>query len=229
MEYTKKTLDKAVKILLDLIAYFMSLPYEMLKLHISRGNRKIGRVFNFSTAPVITCRNCSKCKKLCYDIKAVLMYTAVRIARAENTAMMKKDQRATFRQIDEFISRKHKRKFFRWHVSGEITSKSYFAEMVEIAKKHPDWRFWTYTKVYWIVNQYCDEYGRDAIPENLTVMFSVWNGVPCNNPYNFPEFLCIMDGMAIPEGATKCPGNCDVCIDNQTGCVYGKTSYTFPH
>lgn len=230
MKFSEKTLAKVVANLVALLKWYLSLPYEMLKLHISSGNRKIGRVFNFSTAPIITCGNCKACKGYCYDVKACLQYPGTRKARAENTAMMLKDMRATFEQIDAFLSRKHKRQYFRWHVAGEILSKAYLSLMVWIAKRHPTWRFWTYTKMYELVNTYCDENGgRDAIPENLTIMFSIWHGVPCDNRYNFPVFVCIMDGDTIPEGATHCPGNCDYCIEGHTGCVFGKSAYTFPH
>lgn len=230
MKYSRETLKKVVATLMELIRYFLSLPYEVLKLHISAGNKKIGRVFNFSTAPIITCGNCKHCKHCCYDVKACCQYKNVRIARAENTAMMIKNQDETFKQIDNFIGRNHKRKFFRWHVSGEITSLSYLHAMVTIARKHPDWRFWTYTKMYTLVNQYCDEHGgRDAIPENLTIMFSVWKGVPMYNKYNFPVFVCVMPDDIIPDGAIKCPGNCDTCIANKTGCVFGKSAYAHLH
>ena len=47
---------------------------EALELCISEGNKKIGRVWNVSLLPIFTCRNCTECKKYCYDIKACMQY-----------------------------------------------------------------------------------------------------------------------------------------------------------
>lgn len=227
--YTTETLKKVYNALLALFNYFMSLPFELLKLHISKGNKKIGRVHNFSLAPILSCINCGKCVWLCYDVKACLQYANVRIARAENLAMMRKDMERTFNLIDKYISTRKARKYFRWHVSGDILSVEYFSMMVEIARRHPDWRFWTYTKAYSYVNTYCDIYGHESIPENLSVMFSVWKGLPCINPYGFATFSCKEEGVEIPADACLCPGNCETCLENHTGCPYQKNMYCLPH
>lgn len=229
MTYSAKTLAKVIKMLKSLLNYFLSLPYESLKLHISKGNKKIGLVHNFSMAPILTCINCGLCKNMCYDVKANLLYKNVRIARAENTALMMKNMDKTFEQIDNYISRKRAHKAFRWHVSGDIISFEYFCHMVEIAKRHPDWRFWTYTKAYKYVNAFCYTYGRDAIPENFSIMFSVWKGLKCENPFGFAVFTCKEDGVEVPEDSTLCPGDCQVCLDTKTGCPYGKNKHCLPH
>lgn len=231
MRYSLETVRKIMATLRALIAYYMGCAYDTLRVRISTGNRKIGRVHNFSMAPGVTCANCSGCLRWCYDVKACLQYENVRIARAINTAMMYMNMAATFQQIDNYISRKRARKFFRWHVSGDILNVEYFDFMVEIARRHPDWIFWTYTKNYAAVNAWVKAHGgnRSAVPANLSVMFSVWNGMPCINPYGFPEFTCIMDGMEPAPGAHHCPGNCDLCIESGHGCPFGQSSYTFPH
>ena len=150
--YNPETLKRILNVLMILIHGFMEKAYTDLKIHISKGNKKIGRVHNFSMAPGHTCGNCSGCIHYCYDIKACWQYENVRIARAENTAMMLLNMAETFKQIDKYISRCRKHKFFRWHVSGDIINYEYFEFMVEIARNHPDWVFWTYTKMYAIVN-----------------------------------------------------------------------------
>ena len=48
---------------------------DSLKVCISKGNRKIGKTMNVSTAAIITCGNCSACSLDCYDIKACIQYT----------------------------------------------------------------------------------------------------------------------------------------------------------
>lgn len=231
MKYAKKTLTKILATLGALIELYMSMRYEDLKLHISSGNRKIGHTYNFSMAPGYTCANCSECINYCYDIKACWQYKNVRNARAENTAMMKKDMAATFAQIDEFISKKRTHKAFRWHVSGDILNVEYFDRMVEIARKHPDWIFWTYTKNYYAVNEWVRQHGgtKESVPSNLSVMFSVWNGMPCINPFRFAEFTCIMEGMEPAPDSWACPGCCDACLRSGHGCPFQESSHVNAH
>lgn len=226
MKHSKQSIKKAVNSLRDEIRVARMNP-EKAKLHISKGNRKIGLVHNFSIAPIITCSNCSGCKDYCYDIKAVLQYKNVLKARAENTALMLEDMSGTFERIADYISRRRVHKFFRWHVSGDIINYEYFEHMVEIARMFPDWIFWTYTKAYAIVNLWLYRNGR--LPDNLTVMFSVWNGMDCPNPHNMPTFTCIQDGMEPDPNAWNCPGNCTTCIESGHGCPHGESSQVREH
>lgn len=197
---------------------------------ISKGNRKIGRVMNVSLAPVLTCANCSECKMLCYDIKAVLQYRNVTDARARNTALLLEDRAEYFRRIDDAISRRRLHKFFRWHVAGDIVDLDYLARMVDVARAHPDFVFWTYTKNYAVVNEYCrTRGGRVAIPENLSIMFSEWRGMPMVNPYGFPEFSVVFKDDEHKPTGHYCPGNCDVCKAAHRGCIAGETTYCHEH
>ena len=221
-----ETVHKVLAMLQGLLAEFMEKSYDSLTLHISAGNRKIGHVWNFSLCPILSCINCALCMLGCYDLKACNQYLNVRIARCENTAMMKKDMAKTFEKIDNFLSARHVHKFFRWHVSGDILSVEYFDHMVKIARKHPDWIFWTYTKAFIYVNSWLDNNGgKKALPKNLTVMYSKWGDKEINNPYNMPVFWCILPWQKAPKHMKKCPGNCDVCKANKGGCIYGKSSY----
>lgn len=231
MKYSPAVVKKIMEALKVLLAYYMSLAYSALKLHISKGNIKIGRVHNFSMAPGLTCKNCSQCLGWCYDLKACWQYLNVRIARAENTAMMLLDRVATFAQINAYICKCRAHKFFRWHVSGDILDVDYFDRMVQIARLHPDWIFWTYTKNYFAVNEWVRQNGgtKDSVPSNLSVMFSVWNGMECPNPYGFPTFTCIMEGMTPDPTEWRCPGNCEACLKAGHGCPFGESSNVDAH
>lgn len=224
--YSKETLKKAMEGLRKATTDAMLKDYDAIALHISKGNKKIGRVHNFSLAPGITCTNCSGCLRYCYDVKAVIQYKNVLNTRADNTALMMKDMDRTFRKIDQYITRRRTHKAFRWHVSGDILGIDYFDNMVRIAIAHPDWTFWTYTKAYYHVNDWIRFHGgtKAAIPANLAVMFSVWNGMPCPNPYNMPTFRCVMPGTEHDPDAWKCPGNCEACLKAGRGCPFGETS-----
>ena len=199
---------------------------------ISTGNQKIGRCMNVSLAPIITCKNCKECKSFCYDVKACCQYENVRNARAKNTALFRYDRDLFFRLLWEKMSRKKSNKFLRFHVSGEIVDIDHFSRMVETAKRFPDFKIWTYTKVYWIVNQYIREHGGNkeaALPDNFKVMFSEWKGLPIDNPYDLPVFRCVMENEEQPTDCFKCPGCCDYCKAHGCGCVAGKSSYVHLH
>ena len=205
---------------------------EDIKLCISKGNKKIGRVMNVSLMPIMTCPNCSGCSKLCYDIKACSQYPNTVIdARMRNTVLMERDMGEYFARIDAAISRRRKNKYFRWHVAGDIKNIEYFDHMIEIARRHPDFIFWTYTKNYAVVNAYVQNHGGSiaaAIPSNLSVMFSEWRGMDMVNPFGFPEFRVVFKDEVEPAGF-YCPGNCDVCKAAHRGCLASETTYCREH
>lgn len=234
--YTNETLKKYYKLMNAKVAELMQQDVNTFKVTISNGNRKIGRVMNVSTPAGLTCGNCSHCLGYCYDIKANFVYSnTVLPARAKNFVIVMKNRDMFFQQIEDKISRRKANKFFRWHVAGEILDLDYFSRMVGIAKRHPDFIFWTYTKMYTIVNQYCDTNGRAAIPANFRIMFSEWDGMPLVNPYNFPIFTCkLKDGNKNHTAdffntLYKCPGNCDICKECGRGCLAGESTYADEH
>lgn len=238
MKYTPMTIKKYLDGIRSKLAEFMAVPLGSLHVSISTGNRKIGRVMNVSIPPVLCCGNCKECKNFCYDIKACVQYENVRGARARNLAILRRDREKYFAEIDEKISRRRLHKFFRWHVAGDIVDSEYLADMVRIARNHPDFVFWTYTKMYHIVNAFVAENGNDrghAIPRNLSIMFSEWDGMPLDNPYHFPTFAVKMaDGnrnhpAEYFDGLYKCPGNCDVCKEAGRGCIVGENTYANEH
>ena len=208
---------------------YMGRDLASIKMCISSGNRKIGRVMNVSLMPVMTCGNCKECKHFCYDIKACLQYPNTVIdARMRNTVLLLRDRDEYFHRIDVAISRRRINKFFRWHVAGEIVDIDYLSRTCDIARKHPDFVFWTYTKMYDTVNAFIDANGRDAIPSNFHIMFSEWKGLPMNNPYGMPTFSCHFPDEPVPD-AFKCPGNCDICKATGRGCIAGETTYNDLH
>ena len=238
MAYSNATIVKVIGNLNNAINYYSRKSEDEIKICISCGNKKIGRVKNVSLAPIITCTNCKECKHFCYDIKAVLLYGNVLDARARNTVLALQHPEKYFGKIRKSLNKHCKHKFFRWHVSGDIPSMEYFEEMIAIAKENPDWLFWTYTKNYYLVNAYVKAHGNskeNAIPENLIIMFSEWDGLEMVNPYQFPIFSCkLKDGNKNRteksfEQMYKCPGNCDVCKEIHRGCIKGEDTYADEH
>ena len=201
-----------------------------LSVVVSTGNRKIGRSLNVSVAPIRTCGgNCKVCMYACYDMKACMQYPNVLQARAKNTILAMYARDDYFKQIDEIMNKRRKNKVFRWHVGGDILDYDYFERMAENARNHPDFVIWTYTKQYGIVNEYVRTHGgtiESAIPDNMSVMFSVWKGLKCSNPYGFATFTCVdvKNGETFEDGIHHCNGDCSACIAGKTGCPFRKSS-----
>ena len=233
MAYRNETIKAMMIQAFNLKKHYESMKASDIKLAMSNGNRKIGKVMNVSMMPIMTCGNCKECMGYCYDIKACIQYKNVIDARIRNTVLAINHREKYFAEIEKRISRRRTNKYFRWHVSGDILDINYFSEMVEIARRHPDFVFWTYTKMYSIVNDYCDLFSVYSIPENLHIMFSKWDGLEMNNPYNFPIFACKMkDGNKDKmewDKMFKCVGNCDYCKAHCTGCIKGENTFADEH
>lgn len=227
--YSLESLKKVVSALKNAMDKYMTMPVESIKLCISNGNRKIGKAMNVSLPPILSCGNCKECKHFCYDIRACLQYKNVIDARIRNYVILLKNRDLYFSTIDKACSRRKANKMFRWHVSGDIIDLDYFCRMVEIARNHPDFVFWTYTKMYNIVNEYCDRYGKDSIPSNFSVMFSEWKGMELVNPYHFGEFRALYENESIPENTYYCPGNCDICKAARRGCIANENTCIYIH
>ena len=223
--YSLESIRKVVRQMKEAVAKYAEMPIDAIKICISKGNRKIGKAMNVSLPPILSCGNCKECKHFCYDIRACLQYANTVIdARIRNWTILQRDRNRYFSLIDEACCRRRSNKMFRWHVAGDIIDIDYFCRMVDIAKKHPDFVFWTYTKMYSIVNEYCRLYGKESIPANLSVMYSEWKGMPIDNPYGFGEFRCLYLDEEIPSDTYYCPGNCDICKASNRGCIVNENT-----
>lgn len=216
----------------DALARFDAMPVDALSVCVSTGNNKIGKVLNVSLPPVFTCPSCAGCARECYDIRDC-RYKNVLNARARNLSIMRRDMNKYFSDIENAIIHHPTFRAFRWHVGGDIPAgdmgAEYFRRMIECARKHPDVRMWTYTKNYYVVNEYVRTHGgniADAIPENMSIMFSQWRGIPMYNPYGFAEFRAYYDDEIIPVGIMECTGDCRVCMASGIGCPFRVTVWT---
>ena len=226
--YTANTIAKVVSALKTKTAHYANIDIEKIKMCISDGNTKIGRVMNVSLPPMLSCGNCSECKHWCYDIKANLQYPNVVDARVRNWTIFLRNRDEFFNRIEAKIRRRRKHKYFRWHVSGDIVDLDHLMRIIAVARNYPEFVFWTYTKMYSIVNEYCRKYGKESVPSNLSIMFSEWRGLPMDNPFGFAEFRVHFEDEPIPD-CYKCPGNCDICKKGNRGCLGQETTYNDAH
>lgn len=199
-----------------------------LKVKISNGNTKMGRIKSVSLPPVVTCRKDAPCIKKCYA-RRLMRYPNVRNAYDNNLSLYKQDSGEYFAQV-EHIARLER--FFRWHVAGDIPDVEYLANMCYIAIKCEDTQFLCFTKQHEIVNKYIGMGFR--IPHNLSLIFSEWEGLELNNPHNLPTAKVITQEQAdaMQDKRFLCGGNCEHCVINKVGCWYlldGESIYLVEH
>ena len=237
--YSKETIAKTIRAMKDALNYYNSIPVHELHVSISVNNDKTNEP-SVSTLPGITCGNCKECLPYCYAIRMIYKYgynyenNAQLQSWAKNTSIMQRDLDYFFAEVDAWLT-ENEIVFdaFRFHVSGEIVSEEYFAHMVQIAKNHPTVFFWTYSKMFDVVNGYCDKNGgkENAIPDNFVIMFSAWIGLDMENPYHFPEFIFVprAEKEEFADAGFHCPGKCRICKRLHRGCFAGETTYSDEH
>lgn len=180
-----------------------------MKVHISRGNTKLGSIPSVSLPPVISCPPGVPCRKACYARRAYECYASntAGLAWRDNWEVWNASPQRYFEEIDSFI-RKKKPERFRWHVSGDIPSKVYFENMISIAQRYEQTIFATYTKNLDILADW--SFSKGNLPWNLIVMESIW----LDGTRNFsahPAFKVVARPELIPEGVLRCFGNCREC------------------
>lgn len=117
----------------------------MKDLCISPGNSKLGKIFNFSLPPYLTCPGSTEwCKKNCYAIKYTKIYKSCPIAYQRNYEYSVKTD-FTYLMINE-IKKRNKNNLFRIHPSGDFYNEEYINKWIFICDNLPDIKFWCYTR-----------------------------------------------------------------------------------
>lgn len=185
----------------------------MKKLSVSNGNIKMGKIKSISLPPIVTCRSNAPCTHDCYARHMETRWKNCKSAWANNYCLWKEAP-----EIFELyaICAAYGEKIFRWHVSGDIPDPAYFEMMVRVAKKCKDTKFFAFTKRFEIVNSYLKKH---RIPKNLVIVFSAWEGLVMDNPYNLP----VADVIPKQDKDKYCPmticsGHCQDCKEQDRGC-----------
>ena len=193
------------------------------RIHISKGNNKLGAIMNVSLPPVVTCHNCSSCKHYCYAVRTYNRFTDTAMGWNENYILFLTDPEKYFDEISKAVKTQ---RFFRWHVSGDIVNGEYLAGMIRVALENPKCEFLAFTKAYQIVNTAIA--AGAVIPSNLHVLFSAAPGVEMPNPYRLPECHINFADPSLntycggAEYVYHCTGNCTECAINGCGCFFLK-------
>ena len=121
-----------------------------------------------------TCGDCAKhCSSSCY-VNHSYRYGSVIQRHAINTVYMKEDVAKTFRILDEQLAaRKKKFEIVRINQSGELTGFDELKHWVELATKHPETKFYVYTKNYSVVKRLVDS--KIPVPDSFTILISIWH------------------------------------------------------
>ena len=175
-----------------------------MRIKISDGNSKIGKIPNINLPPGVTCRADAKCyHEGCYARKAYRMYPSAKAAWDANWEFYQEDPEEYFAELSAWLLVREP-KLFRYHSSGDIPDQWYLDKMVELAKKHTNINFLCYTKRY--------SFDFSARPDNLQIILSTWPGMPLPTNRKLPWAFLEMD-YRNPENSYyfKCPGNCSDC------------------
>ena len=182
---------------------------------ISKGNSKMGDLRSVSLPAITTCRtNCPCCKK-CYALRLSRRRPTVKSAYERNYKIFIEDPNTYWREVEAAIKLS---RFFRFHVSGDIPSTDYLMQMVSVAENNPHCEMLCFTKKYEMVNTWITAFG--DLPQNLHMIFSVWDGLACDNPHHLPEaHVRYRDGhTTAADDAVECGGNCTECASTGEGC-----------
>lgn len=114
----------------------------MSTLSISQGNSKLGKIPSISLPAGLTCRPCA-CIEKCYAKKLERLRPTVARAYQHNLEVLKTDPETYWREVEAVIMLS---RYFRFHVSGDIPDRDYFADMVMVAARQPHCQILCFTK-----------------------------------------------------------------------------------
>jgi len=193
-----------------------------LHVTISNGNSKMGSIPSVSLLPFLTCPSCCKstCGEKCYAAKLAKLRPSVLSSYAKNTAIAIHRPEQFFMEIELVMSMS---KYFRFHVSGDIMNRAYFARMIQACIHNPGCQVLVFTKQYEIVNKWIEDHGK--LPKNLHILFSGWANLSPINPYNLPE-TNVYGKEGPQESWLLCGGNCETCACRGLGCWQAKNGDT---
>jgi hypothetical protein len=130
------------------------------------------------------------------------MWPEVRKAWDDNFLAAVEHRKYYFDSIRRYLLR-HRPKYFRWHVSGDILSQDYFDHMLNIAQDYFFVQFLVFTKNYNLSIP-------NTLPYNLSLIFSAWPGVKLpttSHPIAFIEH----PKEKRTHNVVRCPGHCETC------------------
>lgn len=184
----------------------------MIKLHISKGNSKMGAIPSLSLPSGLSCSSlaCKTCLHDCYwrrHVEARFPLVRKQTLHNLNTCMYSLSEAEAY--LNWYFDAPNAPRLFRIHVGGDFFSLEYFAMWVRVISSHPQTQFLAFTKQFNILLAY-----DKPIPENFSLILSGWPGmvIPEKLRSHF-RIAWMQDGTEtrIPSDAIECTGNCTDC------------------
>lgn len=149
----------------------------------SEGNSKT-HIVSYSLMPGLTCMHNGKFPPCYYTGQGYCLYdlrnpNALKNAVHNTVLLMKYTEE--FKKSLLLICSTHAS--MRLHVEGDFANVNHLRIVDEVTRK-TNCVVMTYTKKYDMVNKYVERHGLFA--DNFVLLFSKWEGLEMNNPYNFP-------------------------------------------
>lgn len=181
---------------------------------VSKGNSKLGRIYNINLPAIVTCAPDAPCKKVCYANKGNYCFKSVKSCYAENLQTFLDNPLQA--ENDILMQLPHVESdlftlYTRIHSSGDFVNMEYLHMIISICNKRPYMKFLAFTKKYDLINEYLINYGE--LPENLTIVYSHWQGYNMDNKwFNMPiAMVKEYSDVDIQDDAIACTGHCETC------------------
>jgi len=175
-----------------------------MRLTISEGNSKVGRVPNISLPPGNSCVLGVPCfSDGCYAMKSYRMYPNVRQAWDRNLELWRCKPDQFIRDMSSYLY-ETRSSMFRWHVGGDIPDQRYLNMMAEVGRRHHSVSFLCFTKCY--------NLNYKGLPRNLVIVLSAWPGLDFEENSDLPTAWLAEDPRAPLDSLhIRCPGGCNDC------------------
>lgn len=183
------------------------------RITISKGNRKMGEIKSVSLPPIVTCAEHCACAKKCYAAKMCRLYKNVKESYNRNLEVFNNNPAEYWKQVSDALCTS---RFFRFHVSGDIPTYEYLNDMIDTVRNNPHCDVLVFTKRFGFINKALSN--GVEIPKNLHIIFSAWDGMTMENPYNIPIAHVIFRGNKPEDNWNICGGNCLECAKNNVNC-----------
>jgi hypothetical protein len=189
---------------------------------LTKGNSKLGNIWNFSLPAVESCPNCEDCKLTCYATKGHYRQKNVREKYKNNFKIVHQNSEYFEQSIQAQIDKRNI-KVVRIHTSGDFFSLQYFQNWLNIVYANRDTvQFFTYTKEQPILDYWCEIKNNSTLWykwgwRNLNIIPSFTKSGKLN--YGSLEYV---KNIRKKEGGIICPANLGVDIT----CEQCKICYT---